>query len=109
MSSASDNVESRQHSTEKNSEQTLDRSTAAMADSNEKQNGDEISQQSDSDKDVQYVTSFKLAAIMVTINLSTMVAALDLVRIEPDRKFTSKKKKVMNTTMLTFNSPFRAS
>jgi hypothetical protein len=29
--------------------------------------------------DLQYATTFKLAAIMVTINLSTMVAALDLV------------------------------
>jgi hypothetical protein len=30
--------------------------------------------------DVKYVTSFKLVAIMFTLNLSTMVGALDLVR-----------------------------
>jgi hypothetical protein len=30
--------------------------------------------------DAQYVTPVKLVAIMLTINLSTMVAALDLVR-----------------------------
>jgi hypothetical protein len=95
MSSASDDVETRQHSTEKNSEQTLDSSTKTMADNNEKQNGEETSHQSDSEKDVEYATSFKLAAIMVTINLSTMVAALDLVRIEPDRDLTGKN--VMNT------------
>jgi hypothetical protein len=29
---------------------------------------------------IQYATPFKLAAIMFTINLSTMIAALDLVR-----------------------------
>jgi hypothetical protein len=32
------------------------------------------------DDDIQYTSSFKLVAIMLTINLSTMVAALDLVR-----------------------------
>ncbi|KAJ4389518.1 hypothetical protein N0V93_006988 [Gnomoniopsis smithogilvyi] len=78
MSSGSDDVETHQQSTEKNSEQTLDRCTTAMADNDEKQHDHDIWQQSGSVKDVQYATSFKLAAIMVTINLSTMVAALDL-------------------------------
>jgi hypothetical protein len=36
------------------------------------------SSSSDTD-DVEYVTSFKLALIMITINLSTLVTALDLV------------------------------
>jgi hypothetical protein len=49
-----------------------------MAD-NEKSDS-EISQNHLENNDVQYVTSFKLALIMLTINLSTMIAALDLVR-----------------------------
>ncbi|KAF2709864.1 hypothetical protein K504DRAFT_454267 [Pleomassaria siparia CBS 279.74] len=73
MSYAADNVKPRQQSTRKYSER--DRST--MADNNEKHDEDNT-WQSDSDNDVQYTTPFKLVAIMVTINLSTMVAALDL-------------------------------
>lgn len=38
----------------------------------------ELSQVNSNDE-IQYVGRFKLAAIMLTINLSTMVAALDLV------------------------------
>jgi hypothetical protein len=38
------------------------------------------SQSNSANDDLQYATTFKLTAIMVTINLSTMVAALDLVR-----------------------------
>jgi hypothetical protein len=34
---------------------------------------------------IKYASPFKLAAIMVTINLSTMVASLDLVGIPPGR------------------------
>jgi hypothetical protein len=88
MSSASDHVENGQHSTEKHSER--DRSTIA---DNEKHKEGETSQ-SDSDNDLQYATSFKLFAIMVTINLSTMVAALDLVRSQtetfhPDDEMTT--------------------
>jgi hypothetical protein len=46
----------------------------------EKPEGD-ISQTASSSgtDDVEYVTSFKLALIMITINLSTLVTALDLV------------------------------
>jgi hypothetical protein len=49
-----------------------------MAD-NEKPERETLQSFSDNN-DPQYATSFKLAAIMLTINLSTMVAALDLVR-----------------------------
>lgn len=63
-----------------------------MAD-NEKHKEGETSQ-SDLDNDLQYATFFKLFAIMVTINLSTMVAALDLVRnqtetFHPDDEMTT--------------------
>lgn len=74
MSSASDHFEIDQHGTEKPPEGD----NSAMAD-NEKHNEGETSQ-SHSDNHLQYATSYKLFAIMVTINLSTMVAALDLVR-----------------------------
>jgi len=45
----------------------------------------ETSRTNSDSNDVQYATSFKLTAIMVTINLSTMVAALDLVSHQPAR------------------------
>lgn len=79
MSSTNDDVETRQHSTEKHSER--DRST--MTDNNEKHNEDETLH-NDSDNNVQYATSFRLAAIMAIINMSTMVAALDLVSDETE-------------------------
>ena len=82
MSSTRDRVETRQHSTEKHSE----RDCSTMADNNEKHDEGETSQ-SGSDNDLQYATSFKLAAIMATINLSTMVAALDLVRSSQTETF----------------------
>jgi hypothetical protein len=54
-----------------------------MAD-HEKSEG-ETSQTNSDNNDAQYATSFKLVAIMATVNLSTMVAALDLVRSPVDR------------------------
>jgi hypothetical protein len=88
MSSTSDHVETRQHSTEKHSERDC-----STIDDDEKYKEGEKSQ-SDSDNDLQYATSFKLTAIMVTINLSTLVAALDLVRSQtetfhPDDEMTT--------------------
>lgn len=58
---------------------------STMAD-NEKSDG-EISQHASENTDIQYPASFKLAAIMVTINLSTMVAALDLVSSHTDKNY----------------------
>jgi hypothetical protein len=82
MSSAGDHVEKRKHSTEKHQRSTrADHST--MAD-NEKPEPETMQSISDNN-DIHYATSFKLAAIMLTINLSTMVAALDLVRSLIDR------------------------
>jgi hypothetical protein len=58
--------------------EALEQDHSTMAD-NEKPERETLQSFSDSN-DAQYATSFKLAAIMLTINLSTMVAALDLVR-----------------------------
>jgi hypothetical protein len=80
MSSASDQVENGQHSTETEKHFKPDSST--MADSEKHKEGE--TSQTDSEKDLQYATSFKLFAIMATINLSTMVAALDLVRSQTE-------------------------
>lgn len=80
MSSAGEGVDTHQQSTENHSERAL----PTMADNNDEKREESDTSQSVSDNDVHYATSFKLAAIMVTINLSTMIAALDLVRIQRD-------------------------
>lgn len=57
--------------------------------SNNEKSESETSQSNSDNNDLQYATSFRLTAIIVTINLSTMVTALDLVRSQIDRNLPS--------------------
>jgi hypothetical protein len=76
-------------STNSSSQKQFNQDSSSMAD-NEKAES-EKSQSHLKDDDAQYVTSFKLALIMLTINLSTMVAALNLVRHPIHKLFTKAK------------------
>jgi hypothetical protein len=62
--------------------EALQEDTVSMLDN---QKAESEKSQSHLDNDHQYATRSRLIAIMVTINLSTMVAALDLVRTLMDR------------------------